>query len=63
MDEHGIYMDTFEQPQITTIINDNFVTDDNYKTWYKPNNEMAKILESFEDSQTICPLDDDYFDI
>jgi hypothetical protein len=63
MDEHGIYMDAFEQPHITTIINDNFVTDDNYKTWYKPNHEMAKILESFEDSQTICPLDDDYFDI
>ncbi len=30
MEEHGVYTDVHEQPQITTIISNNFVTDDNY---------------------------------
>lgn len=63
MEDHGVYVDSFEQPQITTIINDNFVTDDNYKTWYKPNYKMAEILELFEESQSTCILDDDDFDM
>ena len=42
MEEHGVYTDVHEQPQITTIINNNYVTDDNYKTWFTPNEKMIQ---------------------
>lgn len=61
MEEHGVYTDVHEQPQITTIINNNYVTNDNYKTWFTPNEKMIHILEKHESEQLLCKLDDDYY--
>ncbi|MFK5882981.1 MAG: hypothetical protein QM489_01425 [Candidatus Izemoplasma sp.] len=61
MEKHGVYTDVHEQPQITTIINNNFVTDDNYKTWFAPNEKMINILEKNESEQLLCKLGDDFY--
>ena len=53
---HGTYL-----VQITTIINSNFVTEDNYKTWFAPNEKMIHILEKHENEQLICNLGDDFY--
>ncbi len=62
MEEHGVYTDVHEQPQITTIINNNYVTDDNYKTWFTPNEKMIHILEKHEREQLLCELGDDFYE-
>ena len=61
MEEHGVYMDTHEQPQITTIVNDLLVTDDDYKTWYQPNSAMIGILEDYENTMVGYDLENDKF--
>ncbi len=61
MEKHGIYANVHEQPQITRIINNNLVTEDNYKTWFTPNEKMIDILVKHENEQLLCKLDDDYF--
>lgn len=57
----GYYIDSIDQPQLTTEMNRFLFSSKNEKGYKQPNLEMLKILEEFEKTQTICNLDDDYY--